>query len=58
MDGASVHKSVETRNYLANLGLKIIITAPYGYKVSPVELLWVSIASLNNYSRLLANLLT
>ena len=30
MDGASVHKSVETRNYLANLGLKIIITAPYG----------------------------
>ena len=43
MDGASMHKSEETRNYLASLRIKIVISSPYSYQQSPVELLWVSI---------------
>ncbi len=36
-DGASYHRSVETRNYLANIGVKTMISGPYGDELAPIE---------------------
>ena len=38
LDGASYHKSEETRRHMTNLGLTVILTAPYSYDASPIEL--------------------
>ena len=37
-DGASYHRSAETRNYLTNIGVKAIISGPYGYEIAPIEM--------------------
>lgn len=34
LDGASMHTSEKTRNYLVNLGIKVFFTAPYGVSTS------------------------
>ena len=38
LDGASYHKSAETKAHMINLGLNVIFTAPYSYDSSPIEL--------------------
>ena len=38
MDNASYHRSEETRAYIDRLGLKMMLSAPYAYAGSPVEL--------------------
>jgi len=38
LDGASYHKSKETRNYLANKGVKVVLGGPYGFDAAPIEL--------------------
>ena len=37
LDGASYHRSKETRNYLANKGVKVVIGGPYAFSAAPVE---------------------
>jgi len=31
MDGASYHKSVETRTCIQHLGMRVVLSAPYSY---------------------------
>ncbi len=38
LDGASYHKSDETRTFLSSLGVKVILSAPYSYSSAPIEL--------------------
>ena len=38
LDGATYHKSEETRKHMINLGLEVMFTAPYSYESSPIEL--------------------
>ena len=38
LDGASYHKSKETRAYYDKLKLKIMLSAPYSYSGAPIEL--------------------
>jgi transposase len=38
LDGASYHKSQDTIQHIVRLGLHIVITAPYSFDASPVEL--------------------
>jgi hypothetical protein len=40
MDGASYHKSIQTRTLLADLGIKFVISAPYSYHTAPCELVF------------------
>ena len=37
LDGASYHRSKETRNYLANKGVKVVIGGPYAFAGAPIE---------------------
>ena len=37
LDGATYHRSKETRNYLANHGVKVVIGGPYAFSAAPVE---------------------
>jgi len=37
LDGASYHRSKETRNYLANKGVKVVIGGPYAFSGAPIE---------------------
>ena len=46
-DGATYHRSSETRNFLANMGIKTMISGPYGYEIAPVEMLFSGIKSTN-----------
>ena len=46
-DGATYHRSAETRNFLANMGIKTMISGPYGYEIAPVEMLFAAIKSTN-----------
>ena len=46
-DGASYHRSSETRNYLANIGVKTIISGPYGYEMAPIEMFFAQLKSTN-----------
>ena len=46
-DGASYHRSGETRNFLANLGIKTIVSGPYGYNIAPIEMLFAALKSTN-----------
>jgi transposase len=46
-DGASYHRSSETRNYLANIGVKTIISGPYGYEIAPIEMFFAQLKSTN-----------
>jgi transposase len=49
-DTAAYQVSAIARNFLGNLGLKIIICGPYGYMMSPIEIFWASQKSTNlNY---------
>ena len=43
LDGAKYHRSYETRNLLANLGVKTIISGPYGYNIAPIEMLFAAL---------------
>ena len=38
MDGASYHRSAETRKCISHLKMKVVLTAPYSYASAPVEL--------------------
>jgi hypothetical protein len=38
LDGASYHKSAETIATMKQLNLKVMISAPYSYHASPIEL--------------------
>ena len=40
LDGASYHKSDETRQHILKLGIKVILSAPYSYDTAPAELLF------------------
>ena len=40
LDGASYHRSKETRTYFDRLGLKLMLSAPYSYSGAPVEQLF------------------
>ena len=46
-DGASYHSSGETRNFLSNIGVKTMISGPYGYDIAPVEMFFSGIKSTN-----------
>ena len=46
-DGATYHRSSETRNFLANMGIKTMISGPYGYEIAPVEMLFSGIKLTN-----------
>ena len=46
-DGAAYHRSAETRNYFANMGIKTIIAGPYGYKIAPAEIFFAALKSTN-----------
>ena len=46
-DGATYHRSAETRNFLANMGVKTMISGPYGYDLASVEMLFAAIKSTN-----------
>ena len=46
-DGATYHRSAETRNFLANMELKTMISGPYGYNIASIEMLFASIKSTN-----------
>ena len=37
LDGASYHRSKDTRNYLKNMGVKVVIGGPYAFSAAPVE---------------------
>jgi len=37
LDGASYHRSKETRNYLTNKGVKVVIGGPYAFAAAPIE---------------------
>ena len=38
MDGASYHRSAETRKCISHLNMKVILSAPYSYESAPAEL--------------------
>ena len=38
MDGASYHRSAETRKCIGHLSMKVILSAPYSYASAPAEL--------------------
>ena len=40
LDGATYHRSKESRNYLANKGVKVVIGGPYAFAAAPVEYLF------------------
>ena len=40
LDGASYHKSPETKLTMRQLGLNYVISAPYSYDAAPIELLF------------------
>ena len=46
-DGAAYHRSVETRDQIRKLGLKLVITGPYSYDSSPCELLFAYFKQTN-----------
>ena len=46
-DGATYHRSAETRNFLANIGVKAMVSGPYGYEIAPIETLFAGIKSTN-----------
>ena len=46
-DGATYHRSAETRNFLANMGVRAMISGPYGYEIASVEMLFAGIKSTN-----------
>ena len=43
LDGAKYHGSYETRNFLTNLGVKTIISGPYGYDIAPIEMFFAAL---------------
>ena len=47
MDCASYHCSRETRNYIANQGLKVVLGGVYGYKLAPIEMLFGSLKEVD-----------
>ena len=38
LDGASYHRSTETRRCIQYLGMKVVLSAPYSYQTAPAEL--------------------
>lgn len=38
MDGASYHRSTDTRTCINYLGIKVVLSAPYSYAAAPAEL--------------------
>ena len=46
-DGATYHRSAETRNFLANMGVKAMVSGPYGYEIAPIETFFAGIKATN-----------
>ena len=46
-DGATYHRSAETRNYLANVGVRVVISGPYGYEIAPIEMFFAQLKATN-----------
>ena len=46
-DGATYHRSAEKRNFLANMGIRAMVSGPHGYDIAPVEMLFSGIKSTN-----------
>ena len=46
-DGATYHRSQEVRNFLRNIGVKALISGPYGYDIAPIEMLFAALKSTN-----------
>ena len=42
-DNAPYHKSAETKDTIAKLGVEVIYTGPYSYSAAPVELLFAAL---------------
>ena len=38
LDGASYHRSIDTRKCIAYLGMRVVLSAPYSYQTAPAEL--------------------
>ena len=52
MDGAKYHTSYETKNFLTNLGVKTIISGPYGYNIAPIEMFFAALKATDmNHAR-------
>ena len=47
LDGASYHRSKETRNYLANKGVKVVIGGPYAFSAAPIEYFFSALKSVD-----------
>ena len=47
LDGASYHRSKETRNYLKNSGVKVVIGGPYAFSAAPVEHFFSALKSVD-----------
>ena len=47
LDGASYHKSEETRTMFDSLSIKVILSAPYSYAAAPVELFFAYFKKTN-----------
>ena len=49
LDGASYHRSKETRSCITHLNIKVVLSAPYSYESAPAEL-WFSLLKRNNFN--------
>ena len=47
LDGASYHKSKETRSMFQSLGISVMLSAPYSYSAAPVELFFANFKKTN-----------
>ena len=47
LDGAPYHRSKETRNYLCNSGVKVVIGGPYAFAAAPVEHFFSALKSVD-----------
>lgn len=43
LDGASYHRSIETRKAISQIGMAVIMSAPYSYASAPAELWFAAV---------------
>ena len=49
LDGASYHRSNETRKCIEFLGMRVVLSAPYSYQTAPAEL-WFAHFKRGNFN--------
>ena len=47
LDGATYHRSKETRNYLASKGVTVVIGGPYAFAAAPIEYFFSALKNTN-----------